>query len=139
MQVLMAAGTVIIDSEGRVLLRRPTGGYGGYAWTFAKGRVAAGEALEATAARESREETGWTCEVGDMIGDFLGSTSVTRFFIAAPIEFVGKFCDETEATQWCTREEAEKCIAKSHPLVRARDLAVLKAAFDSFTSTGALN
>ena len=30
-----AAGGVVFDDRGRVLVRRPRGGFGGYAWTFA--------------------------------------------------------------------------------------------------------
>jgi 8-oxo-dGTP pyrophosphatase MutT (NUDIX family) len=138
---LISAGTVIIDPSGRVLLRRPTNGYGGYAWTFAKGRVDSGESFEATAARETKEETGWACEIGAAIGDFVGDTSVTRFFLATPLVFVSApDPDETEATAWVSRDDAEALIRRSSTAIgRARDLAVLSAAYEVLKPSALMN
>ncbi|GGI48489.1 ADP-ribose pyrophosphatase YjhB (NUDIX family) [Agromyces flavus] len=64
MEVVAAASAVIVDDAGRVLLvkrgRSPQRGR----WSVPGGRVEPGESLEATAARETREETGLEVEVG---------------------------------------------------------------------------
>ena len=52
-----AYGGVLIDPSGRVLLREPTGHFGGYAWTYAKGRPDPGESPSDAALREGRERT----------------------------------------------------------------------------------
>ena len=37
-----SAGGVVIDQQGHVALRKVLGSYGGYGWTWAKGRVDSG-------------------------------------------------------------------------------------------------
>ncbi len=49
-------GGVVFDTEGRVLLREPSGHYGGYVWTFPKGGPEGSEMPEETALRETLEE-----------------------------------------------------------------------------------
>ena len=44
-----AYGGVLIDDAGRILLREPTDHFGGYVWTFAKGRIDKGETPEQAA------------------------------------------------------------------------------------------
>jgi hypothetical protein len=56
-------GGVLIDEQGRVLLREPTNHFGGYVWTFPKGGSERGETPEATALREVLEETGYEAEI----------------------------------------------------------------------------
>ena len=56
-------GAVLFNAKGEVLLREPTGHFGGYAWTFAKGRPDRGENPTDTALRELREETGYNAEL----------------------------------------------------------------------------
>jgi 8-oxo-dGTP diphosphatase len=48
-----AYGAVIFNAKGQVLLREPSGHFGGYVWTFAKGRPDAGESPAETAIRET--------------------------------------------------------------------------------------
>jgi hypothetical protein len=49
-----AYGGVLIDTNGRVLLRRPKSDFDGYVWTFPKGRPDAGETPEQAALRGKR-------------------------------------------------------------------------------------
>ncbi|MBV9864749.1 MAG: NUDIX hydrolase [Abitibacteriaceae bacterium] len=58
----VAYGGVVFDVEKRVLLRKPSNGWGGYAWTFPKGAPEweLDAIPEQTALREVREETGVT-------------------------------------------------------------------------------
>jgi hypothetical protein len=39
----LAAGGVVMNSEGKILIVKPTGGYGGYDWTFPKGGLEVSE------------------------------------------------------------------------------------------------
>ena len=85
MSLAHAYGGVIFDRAGRVLLRQPTGRFDGYAWTFAKGRPDAGETPERTALRETLEETGYDAEiVAPIEGEFVGGTTVNRYFLMRP-------------------------------------------------------
>jgi 8-oxo-dGTP diphosphatase len=54
---------VVIDTNGRLLLREPSGHYGGYVWTFPKGHPHPGETGEEAALRETNEETGVVAEI----------------------------------------------------------------------------
>jgi 8-oxo-dGTP pyrophosphatase MutT (NUDIX family) len=131
-----AAGGVLIDEYGRVLLRRPKNGYGDYAWTYPKGRVDAGETVEQAALREVLEESGWEAEIVKQIqgpgpnGDFEGDTTVTRFFLMRPLCEVADFGrKETEAVAWATPDGARRMIKETTSgQGRARDLAVLEGA-----------
>lgn len=77
-----AYGGVLIDKAGHVLLREPTGHFGGYVWTFAKGRIAKGETPEQAALREVREETGYEAHILGLIPKvFRGTTTTTGFFL----------------------------------------------------------
>lgn len=124
-----AAGLVLWDGS-RLLLREPTGHFGGYRWTFPKGRVDAGETDEAAALREAREETGYAARIlGELPGRFTGATTETRFFVGEAVGEPAPFDPrETAALRWATLEEAAVLIATTPlPEGRARDLAVLRA------------
>jgi 8-oxo-dGTP pyrophosphatase MutT (NUDIX family) len=125
-----AFGGVVVDEQDRVLLRLPTGNYGGYAWTYPKGGAEAGETPEAAALREVREESGYEAEIVGLLGDFAGTTSVTRFWLMRPIRHVEQpDPTETSGVRWAGFEEAPALIAETPSAAgRARDLAVLDAA-----------
>ena len=57
-----AFGGVLVREDGKILLREPKGHYGGYVWTFPKGRADEGESAREAALREVREETGYRRE-----------------------------------------------------------------------------
>ncbi|MHB2165616.1 NUDIX hydrolase [Alsobacter sp. R-9] len=125
-----AAGGVLVDGEGCVLLREPAGHYDGYVWTFAKGKVDPGETPEQAALREVREETGYDAEIiAPIPGTFAGGTSLNTYYLMRPVGPQGPFCKETQATRWVTWDDAKALIALStNGKGRARDLAVLEAA-----------
>lgn len=125
-----AYGVVLVNASGKVLLREPTGHFGGYAWTFAKGRPDAGENPSQTVIREAREESGYAVELLDVIpGTFGGTTSSSAFFLAGPLGAQGLTDAETSATRWVSFDEAPSLIEQSQSKTgRTRDLAILAAA-----------
>jgi 8-oxo-dGTP pyrophosphatase MutT (NUDIX family) len=77
-----AAGAVICEDDGRVWLVAPTNGFGGYAATFPKGRVAPGGELQATAVREAFEESGLAVELLGFLADVPRTQTYTRYYVA---------------------------------------------------------
>lgn len=77
-----SAGVVAVEPDGRVWIVHPTGGFGGYNTTFAKGRVEAGMSMQATAVREAWEESGLKVRITGLLGDFDRTTTRTRYFLA---------------------------------------------------------
>ena len=126
-----AYGGVLINDRGEVQLREPTNHFGGYVWTFAKGRPDPGETPEQAALREVQEETGQTARIIALIpGVFAGTTTSTVFFLMEPVGDPGPFSDETDAVRWVNREAARQLMAMTTtPTGLERDLRVLDAAF----------
>jgi 8-oxo-dGTP pyrophosphatase MutT (NUDIX family) len=134
----LSAGGVLIDDAGRVLLREPTNHFGGYVWTFAKGRVDPGETPEQAALREVREETGYRAEIVEAIpGQFEGTTGSTVMFVMRPIGTPDvPPSSETNTTKWVTFEEAKRLIGlTTSPTGRKRDLSILQAALESVANS----
>lgn len=125
-----AFGGVVIDGDGRVLLRRPQGDYDGYVWTFPKGKRDPGESAAQCALRETAEETGYAVLLlAPIPGGFAGGTSVSAYFLMTAEGPQGPFDAETAATRWATPAQARTLIALTrNALGRQRDLAVLDAA-----------
>ncbi len=132
-------GGVVIQGR-RVLLREPSSHFGGYHWTFPKGRPDPSETPEAAAIRETLEETGYRVRLSPDfqdnpamgLGTFRGDTSNTRFYL---MELVDPDADpvpydaETAAVGWFTYAEAVDRINQTTSIVgRERDLKVLAAA-----------
>lgn len=129
----VAYGGVIFDAEGMVLLREPKNHFDGYVWTFPKGRPDPGEAPEAAALREVKEETGVDASiVAALAGEFIGGTTVNRYFIMQAFIGSGGVSpddDETTSVKWMTINEARQHIGQTtNATGRKRDMAVLDAA-----------
>jgi 8-oxo-dGTP pyrophosphatase MutT (NUDIX family) len=126
-----AYGGVVINDQGKVLIREPKGHYDGYVWTFAKGIPEKGESPEQTALREVIEESGIAAEILVKIpGSFLGSTTDNEYFLMRSLQDRGNFGNETQAVRWVTQREAEALIQETkNKAGRERDCLVLKAAF----------
>jgi 8-oxo-dGTP pyrophosphatase MutT (NUDIX family) len=125
-----ACGGVVVDGEGRVLLRRVANDFGSARWTWPKGRPDVGETPEETALREVREEVGVVASiVAPVPGEFRGTTTATSFWLMEPIEDLGSFDSETAEVRWVSPDEARELISESPSrVVRERDLAALEAA-----------
>lgn len=77
-----ASGVVIEEPDGRVWVVAPTNRFGGYEYTFPKGRIERGLPLQASAIKEAFEESGLQVEVTGLLGDFERTTSFTRYYRA---------------------------------------------------------
>jgi len=77
-----SAGVIIREPDGRVWLTHPTNAFGGYKCTFPKGTAEEGMSLQATAVRETFEETGLKVRIVGFLGDFHRTTSVARIYLA---------------------------------------------------------
>lgn len=125
-----AYGGVLVNEKREILLVEPLNHFGGYVWTFPKGKPDAGESPQQTALREVREETGYTAEIiGVLPQAFAGSTSKTAYFLMKPLGPPGPLeTDETNAVRWASLEEAEGLVALSkNDTGRKRDKAILDA------------
>jgi 8-oxo-dGTP pyrophosphatase MutT (NUDIX family) len=125
-----AWGGVLIDAQGRILLREPSNHFDGYVWTFAKGKREPGDTPEEAALREVLEKTGYHAEIVDRIpGSFPGGTGYTEYFLMRPVGKPAKFHWETASVKWVSFDEAPTYIAQTtNRTGRQRDLAVLEAA-----------
>jgi 8-oxo-dGTP pyrophosphatase MutT (NUDIX family) len=77
-----ASGLVIHEPDGRFWLVRPRNGFGGYEHTFPKGRLDKDLNPQANAIKEAWEESGIKAKIVGFIGDFEGSMTKTRYYLA---------------------------------------------------------
>jgi ADP-ribose pyrophosphatase YjhB (NUDIX family) len=130
----VSAGGVVIPSAtveglGKVLLVAPKGQYGGYSWTFPKGRVEEGEDIAKTAKREVREESGIEASLlpGGYLGVGEGTMSTTHYYMMVRVGGQpGQGTDgESAQVEWVDWGEAFKRIKSS-----SRDRKTLMRAWD---------
>lgn len=123
-----AYGGVLVSRSRKVLLVEPMGHFGGYAWTFPKGRPAKGEVPADAALREVLEETGYRAEVlGTLPHAFPGTTTTSALLLMGPLGRQGVPDGETASTRWVDVEEAERLISRTTTKTgRDRDLAILR-------------
>ena len=95
----ISTGAIVIDeATAKVFLVKPKGGYGGYEYTYPKGKIAKGLTAQQNAIKEVWEEAGLDVELLDYLGGYEKTTSTTHYFVArlkggSPAAFL----DETEA------------------------------------------
>jgi 8-oxo-dGTP pyrophosphatase MutT (NUDIX family) len=128
-----AYGGVVIDPQGRLLLREVAGHFGGYVWSFAKGRPDGDESPRETALREVREEMGIDARILlPLPGTYPGTTTRSHFFLMTvePREVDLAFASrETARLRWALPDEARGLLAlTTDPVARKRDHEVLEAA-----------
>lgn len=133
-----AFGGIVMNDKGEILLRKPTNGFGGYAWTFPKGRQDKGDTPEQTALREVEEETGVRAKIlGELPGKFEGDVTSTGFFIMQLESSGHEMDDETEAVEWVHPSKAHEYIQQTpNKKGQARDLSILEAAIKEIEAKG---
>lgn len=108
----MAAGGVVLNADGKVLLVKPTGGYGGYDWTFPKGYLTRTEAAQATgpqlaALREVAEETGYECRLSRSLGVIEHNDGgLCHYYVMEDPKRSGEGDGEVAETKWASVAEA---------------------------------
>lgn len=128
-----AFGGVVVDSQGRILLREVANHFDGYVWTYAKGRPDGGESPRQAALREVSEEMGVDARILlPLPSTFAGTTTQTQFFLmvvdARKVDMTHR-CKETSGLCWALPDEAKRLISQStNSLGRERDLKVLDEA-----------
>jgi 8-oxo-dGTP pyrophosphatase MutT (NUDIX family) len=124
----IAYGGIVINDQGKILLREVSHHYDNYVWTFPKGRQKANETPEETALREVFEETGIQTEIkGRLPGVYEGGTTENIYFLMLFIEDTGKFDRETQSVRWVAPQEAKDLISMTtNQTGRKRDLRVLE-------------
>jgi ankyrin repeat protein/8-oxo-dGTP pyrophosphatase MutT (NUDIX family) len=78
----IAAGAIIQEPDGRIWMMEPSNHFGSYLQTFPKGRKDKELSLQATAIKETWEETGLKIKLNGFLGDFEGDTTKTRYYLA---------------------------------------------------------
>jgi len=132
-----AYGGIVFNDAGEVLMRSPSGFWGGYVWTFAKGgKDPQDQSPEHTALREVREETGYACEIiASIPGSFESDTCFTKYFLLRPTGIIHHFDHETQEVRWVSNAEAFKLISLTiTEKGRLRDTNALKSAIEVLQS-----
>lgn len=107
----ISAGAVIVEPDGRVWIVEPTDHFGGYEHTFPKGGMEAQHTIQQTALKEVFEESGLQIELTGYIGDFAGSTSTTRYYVAKRVGGAPWASDwESQAVKLVPVQEAERLL-----------------------------
>ena len=103
----------IVYNGKNILIREPAGHFGGYVWTFPKGRRGEGDTPEETAIREVYEETGYRAVIVKKLPLKLETaSSVTQYYLMKPASAVrpDSFDEETASIKWVTLERARQLI-----------------------------
>lgn len=77
-----SAGALVVEADASIWLFEPKNHYGGYNWTFPKGRIEPGMTPQQTAHKEVAEETGLTIEIACLGIDQERTASTTRYYLA---------------------------------------------------------
>jgi ADP-ribose pyrophosphatase YjhB (NUDIX family) len=127
-------GGIIINKSKEVLLVKPANCFGNYEYTFPKGRALSWELPIETAIREVFEESGVVVnkrEIYVLDGEYLGESSINRYYLMKPEKLTNEFDWETESIHWCSYDKAKELLSKSISKIgRLRDLRVLDVAFN---------
>jgi 8-oxo-dGTP pyrophosphatase MutT (NUDIX family) len=97
-----SAGGVVVDKKGAVALIRQH-----KKWTFPKGRVDPGEAINQAARREVYEETGLKARITAYLGVVVGVRHVTHYFLMHLERDEGVHDDEVDEVRFVKPAKAE--------------------------------
>ena len=110
MPLKQSSGVIIMEKDNRIWLVKPANNFGGYEATFPKGQVEDGLTLQQNAMKEAFEESGLQVEITGYLGDFEGTTSSTRYYMARRVG----------GAPWAAHWESEKVMLA--PIASARRL-----------------
>lgn len=116
----VSTGVVLLE-DGKIWIYEPLNHYGGYQHTFPKGRLEHGLTRQQNAHKELFEETGLLGKITGVVGDFLGDTTVTRYYLGERTGGEPTCGSETQAVKLVALEESEPLLNKQ------RDKDILKA------------
>ncbi len=126
-RLVPAASTVVVDSEGRLLMAKRTDNE---LWTIPGGGMKPGETIAEAAVREVKEETGIDVEVVTLVGIYTNPQHVVEYsdgevrqqfsvcFACRPIGGTPTISDETSEVGYFTPDEIEGMDV--HPSIRLR-------------------
>lgn len=132
----VAVAAVVFDADGRVLLVERGRPPGVGLWTVPGGKLEAGESLADAVAREVREETGLSVEVGPLVevverrGDDYHYV-ILDYLAFAPTDAAPRAGDDARAARFVAEDELAGLPLTdglAPVLTRARAIAVAKAA-----------
>lgn len=126
----LSAGVILRDKDGKLIIISPRNGYGGYKHTFSKGGVEKGSTTQQSALRELWEETGLHAHITGVVGDFKGTTGMTRFYEGVQTGGTPTVNDEVEAIHKVTPKIAAEMLNVD------RDKKVLDAVLERPIPTG---
>ncbi len=129
-------GAVLVNAKGEFLLVQPAGYFGGYFWTFPKGRPISDEAPAETALRHVFNKTGYRAELLEVIPQiFVGTTTTCGYFLAGPTGTQSEPSSEISATCWVSAAEAADLIRQTKTEAgRDRDMSILMAAQEAHSN-----
>src|SRR5690348_7301519 len=112
--VVPSANVIAVNGQGEILLIRRTDNG---SWAVPGGGMDLGESITDTAVRETREETGITCEITGLVGIYTDPRHVILYtsngearqefsvvFTARPIDGTPTTSSETRDVEWVPRE-----------------------------------
>jgi len=115
-----SAGGVVVDDSGAVALIRQ-----GEKWTFPKGRLDPGEAINQAARREVYEEAGLRARITNYLGVLEGERHETHYFLMELEQDTGVHDDEADEVRFFKPSKAKEMLQSK------RDRRVLRRAMKS--------
>ncbi len=131
----LAAGGVITNKEGKLLIVKPKNGYGGYEWTFPKGglepeeyRSFGADGVGDAARREVFEETGYSVEIDRFLAKISHDDGGTCYYFSMVLDeeaLVHSTDDEIAEMKWVSAHEALELLHEDDD-IRVLSLATAK-------------
>jgi hypothetical protein len=111
----LSFGGIVVDHERGVLLRKQTGEFDGYVWTFCKGQMQHGKSPTEIALDHVRTKMGFEAEiVARLPGKFQGGHSATEYYLMRSVRDHRRFdTTKTEEVRWASFDEAESLLAET--------------------------
>lgn len=125
----LSVQAIMIDDDGYVLIRKPSNRYRGIKWEFYGGKVDGGEDVEEALRRELLEETGYTINLIDKIGEISIDGGIQKYFLISPQTQVQEPTMETEDTFWVSQDEAWNQLGKNKEPYKRKLRSILDQAY----------